>query len=113
MSEQIQWYADLPTAEAEAKKVGKPVLLELFMQGCGHCAKLHSEAHTDAQVIAALNEGYLPVKLDGMANMDIVQRFGVKGAPTTIILSPEGQELTRFAGYRDVEDYLQKLTARS
>jgi hypothetical protein len=109
MSEQIQWQADLTTAEAEAKKLNKPVLLELFMQGCGHCAKLHSETHVDPQVIAAVNSRFIPVKLDGMAHMDIVKKMDVKGAPTTIILSPQGTEMRRFAGFYAPQDYLEKL----
>ncbi len=113
MSSQINWQGDLAAAQVEAQKAGKPVLLELFMQGCGHCARLHSETHGDEGVVKAVNSGFVAVKLDGMANMEIVKKFNVKGAPTTIILSPEGQEKGRFAGFYPPEEYLKQLASFS
>jgi thioredoxin-related protein len=42
--------------------------------------------------------------------MDLVQQFQVKGAPTTLLFSPEGQEKHRFVGFYPPEDYLKELT---
>ena len=113
MSSQINWQDDLAAAQAAAQKDGKPVLLELFMHGCGHCARLHNETHADERVVKAVNAGFVPIKLDGMANMDIVKKHDVKGAPTTIILSADGQEKGRFAGFFSPEDYLKQLASLS
>jgi thioredoxin-related protein len=41
--------------------------------------------------------------------MDLVQKLEVRGAPTTIILSPEGKELRRFAGFFAPQEYLQEI----
>jgi len=110
MNSQINWYDDLAAAQATAQKDGKPVLLELFMHGCGHCARLHNETHVDDRVVTAINAGFIPIKLDGMAHMDIVKKYDVKGAPTTIILSADGQEKGRFTGFFPPDDYLKQLT---
>lgn len=41
--------------------------------------------------------------------MELVQKMGVRGAPTTLIFSPDGQEKHRFTGFQTPEEYLQEL----
>ena len=57
----------------------------------------------------ALNTRFIPVRLEGRGHMEIVQKFNVSGAPTTLIISPEGKELHRFAGYYPPSEYLEQL----
>ncbi len=41
--------------------------------------------------------------------MDLVKKYEVRGAPTTILFSPDGQEKYRFSGFEAPEEYLQEL----
>jgi uncharacterized protein YyaL (SSP411 family) len=108
MSE-INWQPDYESAVKEAIAANKPVLVELYMDGCGHCARLHKETLVDEQVVAAVNAGFVPVRIDGRGRMDLVKKFEVKGAPTTLILSPQEQEKYRFIGFQTPAEYLQEL----
>jgi thiol:disulfide interchange protein len=45
--------------------------------------------------------------------MDLVQQMGVRGAPTTLIFSPDGQEKHRFAGFHASDEYLKELDKAS
>jgi uncharacterized protein YyaL (SSP411 family) len=108
MSE-INWQPDYETAVQTAAAVNKPILLELYMDTCGHCARLHRETLTDAQVAAAVNADFVPVRVEGRSRMDLVKKFDVKGAPTTLILSPQEQEKHRFVGFQTPAEYLQEL----
>jgi len=108
MSE-INWQPDYESAVQESQTVNKPILLELFMEGCGHCARLHKETLVDGQVVAAVNAAFVPVRIEGRGRMDLVKKFDVKGAPTTLILSPQEQEKHRFVGFFGPADYLQEL----
>ena len=67
------------------------------------------ETHQDPAVFQALNERFIPVRLEGRAHMDLVRQFQVTGAPTTILFSPEGEEKHRFAGFQPAEEYLKEL----
>jgi thiol:disulfide interchange protein len=67
------------------------------------------ETHQDPAVVQALNEQFIPIRLEGRGNMDLVQQFHVTGAPTTLLFSPDGQEKHRFAGFRTAKEYLQEL----
>ncbi len=106
---EINWRDNWDSALQDAKKADRRVLLELYMDGCPHCARLHSETHADAKVADTLNSDYIPVRLEGRQHMDIVKKFNVTGAPTTLVFSPDGQELHRFAGYHSPSDYLEQL----
>ncbi|MBW1990851.1 MAG: hypothetical protein JRI59_01730 [Deltaproteobacteria bacterium] len=58
---------------------------------------------------ATLNDRFVPVRLEGRSHMHLVQKMGVRGAPTTLIFTPEGQEKHRFVGFHSPEDYLREL----
>jgi thioredoxin-related protein len=93
--------------EAAAKQ--RPLVLELYLEGCPHCARLDRETHGDVAVASALNTRFIPVRLEGRQNMDLVKKLNVTGAPTTLVFSPEGKELHRFAGFVPPPEYLQEL----
>ncbi len=105
----VYWRDSWNAALAEAKQANRPLVLELYMEGCPHCQRLHRETHADQAVAAALNTRFIPVRLEGRGHMDIVKQFNVSGAPTTLILSPEGKELHRFAGFYPPQEYLKEL----
>jgi uncharacterized protein YyaL (SSP411 family) len=109
MMGEINWRDNWDSALQEAKKEDRRILLELYMDGCPHCARLHSETHADEKVVQAINDKYIPIKLEGRQNMDIVKKFNVTGAPTTLLFSPDGEEKHRFAGYYAPPEYLEQL----
>jgi len=105
----INWRDNWDSALEEAQKIDRRIVLELYMDGCPHCQHLHNETHVDAGVIQTLNANYIPVRLEGRSHMDIVRKFNVSGAPTTLVLSADGKELHRFPGYYPPQEYLQQL----
>ena len=50
------------------------------------------------------------MRLEGRGHMDLVQQFQVKGAPTTILFSPEGEEKHRIVGFQTAAEYLKELS---
>ncbi|MEW6387497.1 MAG: thioredoxin family protein [Thermodesulfobacteriota bacterium] len=109
MSELIEWRDNWEAALAEAKAAQRPLLLEIYLEGCPHCRRLAQETHGDAAVAAAVNQRFLPVRLEGRQHMDLVQKLGVRGAPTTLLFSPQGEERHRFSGFYPPSEYLKEL----
>jgi uncharacterized protein len=109
MTAVVYWRDNWESALKEAKEQNRPVVLELYMETCPHCLRLHQETHADQGVAAALNTRFIPVRLEGRSHMDLVRKFNVTGAPTTLIFSADGQELHRFAGFFPPQEYLQQL----
>jgi thiol:disulfide interchange protein len=67
------------------------------------------ETHQDPAVIQALNGRFIPVRLEGRSHMDLVKQYEVRGAPTTLLFSPDGQEKHRFVGFQSAQEYLKEL----
>lgn len=109
MSTAINWRDNWSAALEEAKQTNRPLVLEFYMEGCPHCHRLVRETHADDKVAAALNDRFIPVRLEGRGQMELVQKLGVRGAPTTLVFSSDGQEKHRFVGFQAPEDYLKEL----
>jgi thioredoxin-related protein len=109
MTAAVYWRESWEAALKEAKEQNHPLVLELYMETCPHCQRLHRETHADQAVAAALNTRFIPVRLEGRSHMDLVKEYNVTGAPTTLIFSAAGQELHRFAGFHAPAEYLQEL----
>lgn len=109
MTAVVYWRDNWEAALKEAQQQNRPLALELYLEGCPHCARLARETHTDQTVAAALNTRFIPVRLEGRHHMDLVRQLEVPGAPTTLIFSPEGKELHRFAGFMNPQEYLKGI----
>jgi thioredoxin-related protein len=110
MSELINWRTEWQEALHEAKKTNRPLALEFYMEGWPHCSRLVRETHQDPAVVQAINERFIPVRLEGRTNMELVRQFQVTGAPTTLLFSSDGEEKHRFAGFQPALEYLRELT---
>lgn len=106
---EINWRDNWNSALEEAQKVDRRIVLELYMEGCPHCMRLHNETHANDQVAQTLNSQFIPVRLEGRSHMDVVKQFNVTGAPTTLVIGKDGKELHRFAGYYPPQEYLEQL----
>jgi thioredoxin-related protein len=106
---EINWRDNWNSALEEAQTADRRILLELYMDGCPHCMRLHNETHADDQVAQTLNVQFIPVRLEGRSHMDVVKQFNVTGAPTTLVIGKDGKEIHRFAGFYPPQEYLEQL----
>ena len=99
-SHEIAWReGDVADAFAEAKEVGKPVILYWGANWCPPCAQMKVSLFKDQRFIAE-TEKFVPVYLDGDTEsaQRWAERFGTAGFPTLIVLRPDGTEVTRIDG---------------
>jgi thioredoxin-related protein len=115
------WTTNINTAFAQAKKSNRNVLL-LFTGSdwCGYCIKLKSQTLDKAQFKKLAEKNFVLVyfdfphrtKLDGSQKaiqQHMQAKFKVSEYPTTLILSPQGEELARIVGAPPTESYLRQL----
>lgn len=102
--------ADIDRAFARARGEKKPVLLYWGATWCPPCNQLKSTLFS-RQEFAALSKNFVAVAVDGdlPGAQKLGRRFKVSGYPTTVLFTPEGQEITRLPGEVDAPQALAVL----
>ena len=90
---EISWspWGEAPFARARATK--RPVLLSLSAVWCHWCHVMDETTLSDPRVIAALNEGAIPVRVDADQHPDVERRYLLGGWPTVAFLDADGRLL--------------------
>jgi uncharacterized protein YyaL (SSP411 family) len=90
---EIAWRTWGDAAFREAKASDKPVLLAISAVWCHWCHVMDETSYSDPVVIAAVNERYVPIRVDNDERPDVNRRYNMGGWPTTAFLTPDGEIL--------------------
>jgi len=90
---EIHWQEWSNTAFDAARQADKPVLLNLTAVWCHWCHVMDETSWSDPEIIAALNENFIAVRVDADQNPHIQDRYLSGGWPTNAFLSPDGDVL--------------------
>jgi len=114
----VHWRQWSPQALAEAAERDVPVLLSVGYAACHWCHVMAHESFEDDEVAAAMNVGFVCVKVDREERPDIdavymnatIALTGQGGWPMTCFLTPDGRPF--FCGtYYPKASFLQLLSA--
>ena len=100
----VDWYPWGASAFEKAKTEDKPIFLSIGYSTCHWCHVMAHESFEDEAVAAALNAGFISIKVDREERPDIDNVYmaacqaatGSGGWPMTIIMTPDGKPF--FAG---------------
>jgi len=122
------WVTDFAAASETAKEEGKYMILNFTgSDWCGWCIKLDDEVFSKEAYRSYASENLVEVELDFpnkkklpietiQQNNELSDTYDIRGYPTILILSPEGEEVAR-TGYRPggaeaYVDHLQSIIRR-
>nr|WP_090280728.1 thioredoxin domain-containing protein [Mycolicibacterium komanii]CRL76919.1 thioredoxin domain-containing protein [Mycolicibacterium komanii] len=114
----VHWREWTPEALAEAAARDVPILLSIGYAACHWCHVMAHESFADDQVAAAMNDGFVCIKVDREERPDLdavymnatVALTGQGGWPMTCFLTPDGRPF--FCGtYYPKPTFLQLLAA--
>ena len=130
-------YLSIDEALVEAKKVGKPVFVDISGLACVNCREMEQRVWSDPQVLQLLRDEFviavlytddkekLPesewvttkngkvLKDRGRVNAYYVrERFDVSAQPNYVILDPQGNQITPIRGYNlDIDGFVEFLSS--
>jgi len=105
-----EWGTDLPTAQAQAKKENKLVLMNFTgSDWCGWCIRLKDEVFNTPDFKAYAAKNLVLVEVDfprkkqqsaelKKANQALQEKYGIEGFPTIIVLNGDGKQVGKL-GY--------------
>jgi len=90
----ILWRDWGPDALDEAKKQDRLILLSLSAVWCHWCHVMDETTYSNEEIIAFINEHFLPIRVDSDMRPDIDTLYNQGGWPSTVIMTPKGEVLT-------------------
>jgi thioredoxin-like negative regulator of GroEL len=107
------WLSDLAPARAEAKRTGKPILVDLYADWCGWCKELDRDVFASPK-FQDYGRHFVLLRLDTEDGGDgtmIEGRYGAESLPTILLLRHDLVEIGKVQGFAPVDNYLGRLQA--
>jgi uncharacterized protein len=94
MTSEIRWLPWGSDAFERAAREEKPILLSISAVWCHWCHVMDRTTYADHLVIDAIEERFVPIRVDNDERPDVNARYNMGGWPTTAFLAPDGTTLT-------------------
>jgi thioredoxin-related protein len=104
----IDWRTDYYTARKESQETGLPILVQIGSEDCFYCKKMEATTLKDAGV-AAMIGNFIPLKLDGAKEANLVKKLNVQLYPTTVLAGADGTIHAFVQGYVEVDAFKEQL----
>jgi uncharacterized protein YyaL (SSP411 family) len=92
-----------------AKSGNKKIFLHFYTTRCHYCKVMQTETFTNAQVIAMLNDNFIPIKVDLGARPALGSTYPSPGVPMSWFLESNGDKIGSRAGYFPPDQFMEML----
>lgn len=106
----LQWAPDYEGAKAAASESGKLVLLHFSTPSCQPCQLLETRVFNQPNVAGAIQQKFVPVKINANESPELAQSFGITQVPTDVIVTAEGKVVERFVSPATPMAYVGRMT---
>ena len=108
--QQIVWQRDIQRAVDESARSGRPLLIKASTDWCHYCKKMQRETFSDKRIASHVNACFIPVYVDGDVHKGLIKQLGIRSYPTTVVVSPQMQVVSKIQGYRTVSQLSKDLS---
>lgn len=103
------WQADFAKAEAEARRLGVPLVVHFYADWCGPCRQMEADVLSRPELMAEFGTRAVGVKVNTDNRPDLVSRFGITSLPSDVIVSPDAKVLAKTTGYQERQGYIGRV----
>ncbi|MFV2070632.1 MAG: thioredoxin domain-containing protein, partial [Pirellulales bacterium] len=105
----VRWQNDLESAIHLAGQTNRLVLVHFWAPWCKPCKQLDREVFNQAGLARSLEIRYVSVKINTDQFPAIARRYGVANVPTDVVLSADGQLLSRTNSPSNWQAYANQM----
>lgn len=83
-----------------AKKLNKPIFIDVYADWCGPCKMMDKEVFSREDVAGVLNQNFICFKMDADDDTYIYEKFEyeITKLPTLLFLKPDGTLIQKYVG---------------
>lgn len=104
----ITWYSNFDRARDEARKAGKPLMVDFYADWCTWCKELDTQVYTMPSVIDAAQD-FVSVKVDSDRNPELSMKYRAESLPLIVFMDAEGRVLHRVEGFMDAPKFKAEM----
>ena len=110
----VQWKKFTPELIEEAKKQGKPIVIDFYADWCAACLELDELTFTE-DIVIQKSKNFVMLKVDATSPTDKVQtitkKYKVYGLPTILFIDRNGQvrEDLTLTGFEEAQDFIERM----
>ncbi len=90
-----KWRTDVTNAEQIAATENQPVMVYVWMEGCSGCEEFNSKLQSNGDLQSAVDK-FVLVSAEMGESSKLTQRYEVDSTPTIVVISPDGEMVTKF-----------------
>ncbi len=108
-AQSIRWSPSIEQAQKQAASENKFVLLHFGADYCAPCRDLESYVFTNSKVIFAIQDHFVPVKIDIQAQPELAEKYAITRIPQDLVLTSDGQVVFRRLSPNSAANYKTML----
>ena len=101
-SKNIEWH-NYQNGMERGKFENKKVFLHFYADWCMYCKKMQQSTFKDPDVIDALNQDFIPIRVNTDLDPDTARLYGVKPIPDTWFIYENGQPIGNRPGFISID----------
>lgn len=105
-TDSVAWRSDFQAAQAEARESGKLLLVHFWTESCGPCKVLEKRVYNQPAVAVAIDQQFVPVKINAEQAPEIARAYGVTRVPTDAVVAPDGRLVKQFVSPASPMEYI-------
>lgn len=93
-----------------AKEEQKAIYVDVYAEWCGPCKLMDKTTFTNDTVVSSLKNDLVATRVnidDERTGAEVKKKFNIQAMPTSLLLTPDGQEIKRNVGYMNSTQLLE------
>lgn len=98
-------------AVEKARQTGKKIFLDCYTSWCGPCKMMARDVFPQEKVGSFMNASYVNIQIDMEKGEgpELAKKWEVSAYPTFIIFNSNGQEIGRFLGGSNADEFIKRV----